>query len=322
MPARCPITYEPLAPGETLYSAAGLRRLARGLSRLQPLAFTPAELVQEAAARASRMSIGGAQPKVSAVLRAPQGRFEVVSLGGTWVLKPDNPAYPELPANEDLAMRLAAAAGVETALHALVYARSERDPALPGALVYATRRFDRVARGHKLAMEDFGQLLGFSRETKYNASTERAVAAIDAHCTFPAIERAVFFRRVLVAFLMGNEDMHLKNLAILTGADGIRKLSPAYDLVSSALVLREPAELALPVRGKRARLTRADLVDYLGRNRLGLTDRLVGSVLSELADVQDEWEALIARSFLSEVHKGNLLDLISARRERLGIARP
>src|SRR5690606_9782018 len=72
---RCPITYEPLAPDEGAYSREGLRRLSRYLKRLEPLPFTTAELVQEAAARAARMSIGGVQPKVSAVLRPSQGRF-------------------------------------------------------------------------------------------------------------------------------------------------------------------------------------------------------------------------------------------------------
>ena len=121
---RCPLTYGPLAPDERLYSAAGLRRLARTLADLEPLAFTAPELVREAAARADRMPIGGVQPKVSAVLRPARGRFEVVTTGGRWILKPDNPSYPEVPANEDLAMRLAAAAGVRTADHALVYARA------------------------------------------------------------------------------------------------------------------------------------------------------------------------------------------------------
>jgi serine/threonine-protein kinase HipA len=322
---RCPITYEPLAPDERLYSVAGLRRLARTLTHLDPLAFTAPELVHEAAARAARMSIGGVQPKVSAVLRPAEGRFEVVTTGGRWILKPDNPAYPEVPANEDLAMRLAAAAGVRTADHALVYARGEGGgPAGvpddgPGALVYAVRRFDRVGRGEKLAVEDFGQLLGLDRETKYDASMEKAAAAVDAFCTFPAVDRVELFRRTLVAFLTGNEDMHLKNLAVLTGRDGLRRLSPAYDLVASAAVLRDPQELALPVAGKRARLRREHLVDYYGRERLGLTDRVVDGVLADLAAAAPEWDRLVDRSFLSDEIRDRLRQILADRRQRLGL---
>ncbi len=320
---RCPLTYEPLGPGEALYSAAGLRRLARGLVRLDLLPFTAAGLVQEAAARADRMSIGGVQPKVSAVLQPSDGRFEIVTTGGRWILKPDNPAYPEVPANEDLAMRLAAAAGVQTADHALVYARGEQ-PGEVGALVYAVRRFDRVGRvrgglAQKLAVEDFGQLLGYDRETKYDASMERAASAVDAFCTFPAVERVELFRRTLVAFLTGNEDMHLKNLSVLTGRDGLRRLSPAYDLVASAAVLRDAQDLALPVAGKRSRLRREHLVDYFGRDRLGLTDRVVDTVLEELTAASPEWERLIERSFLSDDLRERVREITRERRGRLGL---
>ena len=315
-PHRCPLSYELLAPDEPLYSAGGLRRLARTLTRLDPLAFTAPQLVQEAAARADRMSIGGVQPKVSAVLRPAEGCFEVVTTGGRWILKPDNPAYPEIPANEDLAMRLAAAAGVQTAEHGLVYAQEEGGG--PGALVYAVRRFDRVGRGDKLAFEDFGQLLGLDRETKYDASMERAAVAVERYCTFPAVEKVELFRRTLVAFLTGNEDMHLKNLAVLTGRDGLRRLSPAYDLVASGAVLRDPKELALPLAGKRSNLRREHLVEYYGRERLGLTDRVVDGVLADLDAAGAAWDALVGRSFLSDSVRDRLRQILDDRRQRLG----
>ena len=136
-----------------------------------------------------------------AVARA--GRVEGVTTGGRWILKPDNPDYPHLPASEDLVMRINAIAGVRVAEHALVWARSAEDPGSPGAFVYAARRFDRVGRSDKLAVEDFAQLLGLSRSAKYDAFMKRAASAVDRFCTFPAIEKVELFRRVLVAFLWG-----------------------------------------------------------------------------------------------------------------------
>ena len=318
-PSRCPVTYAPLAEGEYLYSAQGLRRLARGMARLDPLPFTAAELVQEAAARADRMSIGGVQPKVSAVLRASKGAFEVVTVGGRWILKPDNPAYPHLPANEDLVMRLNAAAGVRAAEHALVWSRSEKSAQAPGALVYATRRFDRLSRSGKLAVEDLAQLMGLGRSAKYDASMERVAGAIEQFCTFPAVEKVELFRRLLVAFLVGDEDLHLKNLSILTETDGIRRLSPAYDCVSTTIVLRRPKQLALTLAGKRDRLTRGDLVSYYGRERLGLRPAVVERVLREIAQALPLWQDLIARSFLTAELKDRLRDLVSQRSEVLSL---
>ncbi len=43
-----------------------------------------------------------------------------------------------------------------------------------GKLVYWIRRFDRVGQKGKLAVEDFAQLLGRDRETKYDSSVEQA----------------------------------------------------------------------------------------------------------------------------------------------------
>ncbi len=316
---RCPVTYEPLLPGERFYSRAGLRRLARGLGRLAPLAFTPGQLVQEAAARADRMSIGGVQPKVSAVLRASAGEFEVVTAGGRWILKPDNPAYPHLPASEDLVMRLNAAAGVRVADHALVWSRSEEDAARPGALVYATRRFDRVGRSGKLAVEDFAQLLGLPRSAKYDASMERAAGVVDRFSTFPAVEKVELFRRVLVAFLCGDEDLHLKNLSVVTEADGLRRLSPAYDCVATTIVLRRPKQLALTLAGKRDRLTRSDLVEYFAQERLGLRPAVANRVIREVEEALPRWRELIARSFLPSELQERLRALVAQRCAVMGI---
>lgn len=71
-----------------------------------------------------------------------------------------------LPENEDLSMRLAAAAGLDTPLHGLIYAKD-------GSLTYFIKRFDQIGRNRKLAVEDFAQLMGLDRDTKYDASNQR-----------------------------------------------------------------------------------------------------------------------------------------------------
>ena len=96
---RCPITYEK-CPG--LYSEKGLKKLSRNLTELNSLPYTAAEQIQEAAARASKISIQGVQPKLSAVLSPSRSEFKIVDIGGHFILKPQNPAFPEIPENEDL----------------------------------------------------------------------------------------------------------------------------------------------------------------------------------------------------------------------------
>jgi serine/threonine-protein kinase HipA len=312
-PRRCPITYEPLAEGEELYSAAGLRRLSPHLAHLDPLPFTAEELVREAARRAEKMSIGGVQPKVSAVLRPAEGRFELVDTGGRYLLKPENPLFPEVPANEDLTMRMAAAAGIETPLHGLAYTKG-------GGLCYFVRRFDRMGRGEKLAgeklaVEDFAQLLGLERETKYDGSMEQVAKVVEQYCTFPLPQKQELFRRTLVVFLTGNEDHHVKNFSILTTPAGIRQLAPAYDMVCSTIALQDPREeLALPLRGKKARLRREDLIEYYGAERLGLRLAAIERVLADVAAAQPTWDDLLSRSFLSEPMKARYAEVLAHRR--------
>ncbi|GAB5520353.1 MAG: HipA domain-containing protein [Rhodothermales bacterium] len=313
MSRRCPLSYALLEAEETLYSIAGLRRLSPHLHALSPLPFSSAALIEEAAARADKLSIGGVQPKVSAVLRPAAQTFELVDQGGRYILKPEHPFYPELPANEDVTMRIAAAAGIETPTHGLIYTEDDK-------LCYMIQRFDRTGRSGKVAVEDFGQLMGLGRETKYGSSMERVASVLDRYATFPVVEKRKLFLRTLVAFLTGNEDMHVKNFSLIEAAGGVWQLSPAYDMVSTTLALREAREeMALPIRGKKANLTRTMLVEYFGGQRLGLPEKARNGVLQAVHDALPEWRALIAKSFLSAARQEAYLALIDERAQRLGV---
>jgi len=274
---------------------------------LKDLPYTAAEQLREAAARAHKMSIQGVQPKLSAVLNIKKGQFDVVDISGRYILKPQNPQFQQLPENEDLSMRLAAAAGVDVSMHGLVYSKD-------GSLTYFTRRFDRIGRNKKLAVEDFAQLLGLSRETKYDASMEKVAATIEKYCTFPAIEKIKLFRLTLVNFLIGNEDMHLKNFSLITHDDKV-ELSPAYDIVNTTLALADPQEeIALPVKGKKRKLNRSIMIDYFGRDRLGLTDKALTKVLDQSTAAFTMWPGLIHRSFMNTELKEAFLKLVNARK--------
>ncbi|NIP93452.1 MAG: HipA domain-containing protein, partial [Akkermansiaceae bacterium] len=158
----CPITLRPVPEGAT-YSPEGLRMLHPKLKDLKPLDLSWEEQLRQARLRADKMSVQGVQPKLSAVLRVKDYRFEIVDQGGKFLLKPNPPPYEEVPANEAVTMTMAAAAGIEVPDHGLV-------PAIDGSWVYFVRRFDRVGRSGKLHVEDFGQLTAATRETKYESS--------------------------------------------------------------------------------------------------------------------------------------------------------
>ena len=251
----CPITLAPVAAGET-FSPGGLRSLHPRLTRLEPLALSQDEQLLQARLRADKMLIQGVQPKLSAVLKPGAGCFEVVDSGGRFILKPNPSPYAEVPANEALSMTLAKHAGIEVPPHGLL-------PAVDGSWVYVIRRFDRAGRDGRLHVEDFAQLSGATRDTKYASSLEQVAKVVETHCSFPAVENTALARRLLFCFLIGNEDMHLKNFSLLV-ANGTVRLAPAYDLLNTTLVLENASEeSALPLRGRKRNLTRADWIRLL-----------------------------------------------------------
>lgn len=310
---RCPITYDPLPEkAEGRYSSKGLKRLSPALEDLQDLPWTAEEQRREAATRATRMSIQGVQPKLSARLRVKEGRFEVVDRGGRYILKPQTDPYPSLPENEDLTMRLAGASMIPVPVHGLVAARD-------GGWTYFVQRFDRPGRYGKRAVEDFAQLAGLTRDTKYDFSMEKLAGILDRFTTFPAVEKLELFRRTLFCFLTGNEDMHVKNHSVIVEGDRVR-LSPAYDLVNTTIALPGTAEeIALPLRGKKRRLTRDDLVDYFGTERLGLTRGSIDDVLDGLGEAMVGWEDLIEASFLPAELRREYASVVDERRSRIGL---
>ncbi len=304
----CPITYEPC--GDNKYSTKGLKLLSSTLEDLNDLPFTQEEQLKEAASRAVKMSVQGVQPKLSARLKVKEKMFEVVDRYGDYILKPQSNFYPEVPENEDLSMRMAHIAGIEIPLHGLVYS-------IDGRFTYFIKRFDRYGKKKKRSLEDFAQLAGKSRETKYDFSMEKIVAILDEYCTFPVIERIKLFRLTIFNFLIGNEDMHLKNYSLITRNNKV-ELSPGYDLLNTTIALPNPQEeIALPLAGKKRNLNSNVLISYWGKERLGLNDKVINQVVSTFTKMWDEWERLINISFLSQKMKGNYLELLNSRRERL-----
>ncbi len=301
---RCPITYEPC--GDNKYSEKGLRLVTPKLKSLHDLPFTASELRIEAANRAKKISIQGVQPKLSAVISVTNQQFEIVDLYGNFIIKPQNDLLPELPENEDLTMRLAKVYGIDVPMHGLIYGKDQ-------SLSYFIKRFDRYGKGKKYATEDFAQLSGNSRDTKYNFTMEKMVSILDEYCTFPAIEKAEFFKRVLFFFVTGNEDMHLKNFSLITKG-GITTLSPAYDFLNSSIAIKHPeVEMALILKGKKSNIEKVDLIDYYAMERMELNAKTVDKILSDMFTCVPRWKQLVEISFLSDEMKEKYVSLLDKR---------
>jgi len=325
---RCPLTYEVLSQNDNseasrergygAYCAQGLKTLSRNLKALKLFPYTREEQIDFAKRMAGKLSIQGVQPKLSAVLDVRQESFVLTERGGTYILKPQNLLWAHLPENEDLVMDLAAMFRISVPLHGLIYAQDM-------SLSYFIRRFDRPSLRNpiqkKVAVEDFAQLSGKNRLVKYESSMEQVAKVIEKFTTFPMIEKQKFFRMSLFNFIVGNEDMHLKNFSLIQNGK-IVELSPAYDLLSTTVALQGQAseEIALPLNGRKNRLTYQDWILYFAYERLHLNSNFIQGLFNELRQIQQKWNAHITHSFLPEPQKNALKSLIQERLSIVNIA--
>jgi len=147
-------------------------------------------------------------------------------------------------------------------------------------------RFDRRKTGEKLRLEDCAQILckprGRDYGGKYDAAYEDVANVIREHSVRPAIDLALFYRRLILFAIIGNCDAHLKNFSMLETPIGLR-LSPAYDIVNTAIYDGFDQTLALSIDGQKRQLDRVDhklLVDF-GRS-IALPDRSITQIFAEL----------------------------------------
>lgn len=309
----CPITYEESGSGK--YSKKGFRKLSPRLHALNDFPYSAEKQRQEAVVRAEKMSIQGVQLKLSAKLNVKKAVFEITDRGGRYILKPQHATFPELPQNEDLTMRMAAVVNIEVPLHGLIYCQD-------GSFTYFIKRFDRAGHSKKLAVEDFAQLANRNRDTKYDFSIEKLIPLLN-HCTFPVVERVKLFDRLIFNYLVGNEDMHLKNFSLIR-REGKSELSPAYDFLNTTIAylalgksLNDVEEVALPLNGKKKRLTRKMWVNYFAVKCLGLRGKIIDNTMAKFSGAFPEWEELVQKSFMSESMKEMYVSLLNQRRKVL-----
>ncbi len=187
-------------------------------------------------AKTRRASISGVQDKVQ--LKRVRGGFAVVESGGDYILKPvPRNTYAELaadiPANEAVTMDIAEKVfGIKTAEHELVEMKD-------GEYAYLTRRFDR-RHGVSVQQEDFCQLAGRTSEThgenyKYDSSYEELAGLMRRFCPAWAVENPKVFFLILFNYVFANGDAHLKNFSLYRSGQGDYILTPAYDLLNTAV---------------------------------------------------------------------------------------
>lgn len=293
--AKCLYCYKELTGGEKDMHKSCSRKIF-GTPTVPELPYTRDNLTDLAkAVIRSQTTLTGVQAKLSLDINVESKRFTIVGLWGRYILKPQTDRFAALPEVEDLTMHLAELAGIEVVPHSLIrFADSE--------LCYITRRIDRTPTGEKLPMEDMCQLTERQTEHKYKGSYEQIAKAIQRFSSVPQLDLTNYWTQVVFSWITGNADMHLKNFSLYSKQPGTYQLTPAYDMLSTALVMPEDTEeLALTLNGKKRKLTKSDFETSMKNS--GLNEKVIKNIFNKFLKMQNIWSACIDSSFLSDEMK-------------------
>lgn len=317
---KCLFCYHPLSDGEQdFHTSCSTKIFGQSTPPILPFSEDELEPLANEVIK-SQTAVTGVQAKLSLHIaenggenagnssKGAEKRFTIVGLWGGYILKPPTPFYPQLTEVEDLTMHLAQIAGIKTAPHTLIRMQS-------GNLAYLTKRIDRSKHG-KLAMEDMCQLTGRLTEHKYQGSYEQIGKAIQIYSATPGLDLVNFFELVLFSFLTGNADMHLKNFSLLEQPELGMILSPAYDLVNTALVNPADAEeMALTLNGRKNRVRKQDFEAAM--NTLRVDKKQQENMFDKMINVYPAWCDFIDKSFIHETYKEQYKVILDERIHRL-----
>lgn len=229
-------------------------------------------------------SLPGVQLKFSVVRADERVVIPVRGVGGDAIAKLPSQHFARLPENEFSIMTLAAAVGIEVPPVELVPV--SRLDGLPGGMpgegnILLIRRFDR-SPDRRIHVEEMTQVFGLLPQAKYRGASYTNVLQMLAREAGDD-DAVALLRRIVFSALVGNGDMHLKNIAVIY-PDGRRpRLAPAYDLVSTIPYLPS-AEMALTL----SRTKRFDALDQAEirhmAHRASMSDRLLEAAVRETVE--------------------------------------
>jgi serine/threonine-protein kinase HipA len=270
------------------------------LSEMEKLAKESAEL---------SITVPGVQPKLSLgwikkeLENGHQGRLTIMdALEGNYILKPQNALYPQMPENEHLSMKVAALFKIDIVPINMIRLAS-------GELCFITKRIDRNPDGSKNHMIDFLQILEL--EDKYKGTMETIGKNIGELSANTLWDKLRFFELTVFNYIIGNNDMHLKNFSMWL-SDQLWTLSPAYDLLNVKIILpKDKEDMALMLGGKKMNFNK----DYFDRfaNVLKLNEIQINAVYKRLVKWLPEATQLIEISFLTEENRIAYTNLVTNR---------
>ena len=305
----CPGT---LAIGFDTYSPSCLRKMFDGRRVSHIIDLSLDGNADNIAAAINKISISGAQEKLSAVVDKGHIILTPPQQQGRYIIKPI-PDYKHLrfrnniPANEHLTMQIASQVyGIKTAENALAFFAD-------GQMVYITKRFDYDENGLKIRQDDFASISGKTdrnsgKDYKYTGCYEDIARLLKQNVPAWQVEMSRYFSLVVFNYIFCNGDAHLKNFSLRETPNGDYILSPAYDLMNTSIHI-DDGDFALqggliPKSEYSYTYTNSghpckdDFITF--GKRIGVLPKKLHSIIELFATEQPQVLQLIERSFLDE----------------------
>lgn len=278
--------------------------------------------------KTKRLSISGVQLKYS--LKLEGKNLVLTETGGQYILKPIPPtvqiaAAEQAPENEHLTMQIASkVCGINTAANGIIYFKD-------GTPAYLTRRFDVKADGSKYLQEDMAQISERTRQTagenfKYEGTYEEIGHLIEKYVAASMPARENYFRLVVFNYLISNGDAHLKNFSLLQTDQGDYTLSPAYDLMSTAIHLPAETDVALQLFDGDMDEPFYNSYGFYGQasfrelgSKIGILPQRSERILTQLLSKSEDVITMIDNSSLSDKVKNTFANAFKDKMRRMGM---
>lgn len=212
----------------------------------------------------AHLSLTGASGKVG-LYYDPSNRDWYLPKGtapSTHIVKQSHVRLNDTVVNEQLSLLTAQKLGIDTPYSFIV----SRDTKAENNILFATKRYDRMINSmsgiisglpapYRLHQEDFAQALGINAINKYEKNEEhylnKMMGLLRNYSVDPMTDMIKLWDAVILNFLLGNTDAHLKNFSLIYSSDlKTVKLAPVYDIIAATVYENSVRNMAFSINGK------------------------------------------------------------------------
>ncbi len=249
-------------------------------------------------------SVAGVQDKISTERISLPIQFK--NKNKSYILKLASDEFGESIENEMICLVIAKSCGLKVNQAQIVQDKNN----IKALLV---ERFDRSwddksknwIRWHQ---EDACQFLNKYPADKYNISLQDIAEGIQKFASSPEIEVLKLLELKAFSYLIGNGDLHAKNITLLND-----QLSPCYDLLCTAIY--GDHKMALLIDGKNQNLKRKTFINF--GQRYGLSDRATELMLDRLINKFEKNYEKIFVLELAQTKRKSLTQMFKTRIKNL-----